>query len=316
LNTPIPKPVALCSPQTISTSVECASCGYVLLGLDANGKCPECGTPIDRSLRGDLLQFAKPSWVTRVALGATVLCAACWMSVGLLTLAISVSLSDPLAILVFNLGGTCVSLGGAWLLSSRPPRRSFQVLGEHSRALARVLPCLALVADVVLLANLRLLFWNFPAVLIPRFYLLAAWTAAVSACIESLALSLPSERLRRASRRLRSCAVALALTMTAYWLFVVAEAGLIERVVAGLSPKLRTYLEAFLILLLIAWEVLTPVVLLIFMFLFLDMMTKARAELRKSADAAKQNWATDGRISGEGPVVAGRPNQRDENGGG
>ncbi len=33
----------------------CVHCGYDLRGLPANGRCPECGTAIARSIRGDLL---------------------------------------------------------------------------------------------------------------------------------------------------------------------------------------------------------------------------------------------------------------------
>jgi len=47
----------------------CNHCGYNLRGLFLKGRCPECGTEIARSLRGDLLSAADPVWLGRVNQG-------------------------------------------------------------------------------------------------------------------------------------------------------------------------------------------------------------------------------------------------------
>ena len=54
----------------IREDVPCVSCGYNLRGLHAEGNCPECGTEIYRSLRGDALRFRHPRWVGRLRTGA------------------------------------------------------------------------------------------------------------------------------------------------------------------------------------------------------------------------------------------------------
>lgn len=41
----------------------CIECGYALAGLDQAGVCPECGAPIERSLRGNRLLFAPADYI-------------------------------------------------------------------------------------------------------------------------------------------------------------------------------------------------------------------------------------------------------------
>ena len=57
----------------VQTDVACLKCGYNLRSLTLDGKCPECGSPVAHSIRGDLLQFANPTWVKGLARGATLL---------------------------------------------------------------------------------------------------------------------------------------------------------------------------------------------------------------------------------------------------
>src|SRR5262245_1427978 len=53
----------------------CVRCGYALRGLSVTGICPECGTPVDRSLRGDLLEYCDPHYARRLLLGARLIIA-------------------------------------------------------------------------------------------------------------------------------------------------------------------------------------------------------------------------------------------------
>ncbi len=48
----------------------CVHCGYNLRGLPLDGKCPECGEAVRRSLLGDLLKYADPDWLDRLRFGA------------------------------------------------------------------------------------------------------------------------------------------------------------------------------------------------------------------------------------------------------
>lgn len=53
----------------IDEDTACARCGYNLRGLRADGLCPECATPIARSLQAKRLRFADPDWLDKLRLG-------------------------------------------------------------------------------------------------------------------------------------------------------------------------------------------------------------------------------------------------------
>ena len=52
----------------VADDLPCAGCGYNLRTAEASGSCPECGQPVEQSLR-DLLRYADPAWVRRVLMG-------------------------------------------------------------------------------------------------------------------------------------------------------------------------------------------------------------------------------------------------------
>lgn len=58
---------------TSPTEPRCITCGYDLRSLPTEESCPECGTPIELSLRGDLLSLSDPAWVARIARGQSLL---------------------------------------------------------------------------------------------------------------------------------------------------------------------------------------------------------------------------------------------------
>lgn len=47
----------------------CIRCSYNLRGLPTDGRCPECGTPVADSLRGDYLAFAAPEHLASIRAG-------------------------------------------------------------------------------------------------------------------------------------------------------------------------------------------------------------------------------------------------------
>jgi len=61
---PIPPPLV-----SVEQDRPCVRCSYNLKGLPTTGSCPECGTPIQDSLRGILLHFASPEYLKSMRTG-------------------------------------------------------------------------------------------------------------------------------------------------------------------------------------------------------------------------------------------------------
>lgn len=58
------------TPATaISGHFQCIQCGYQLAGLSPQGVCPECGTPVAESIKGDGLAFASVAYLRTIARG-------------------------------------------------------------------------------------------------------------------------------------------------------------------------------------------------------------------------------------------------------
>lgn len=136
MNPPI-APGLVDSAGMVVGDVQCRRCGYSVRGLPADGVCPECATPVGRSLLGDLLKFAEPAWVRKVASGMSLIL---WgILVGILFNCIAGAFgryfqdARPLFALVVTLGGSLLGVIGTWMMTSRDPSG----IGEDSAVNAR-----------------------------------------------------------------------------------------------------------------------------------------------------------------------------------
>jgi len=113
----------------ITTDLPCMKCGYNLRTLPLAGRCPECGVPVERTTRGNLLRFSDPKWIAGLSGGVQ-----CWLAallvflLGISLAAITIGLGARAKAGRFIVVPTMTTVGvlalvGLWKLTSPEPDR-------------------------------------------------------------------------------------------------------------------------------------------------------------------------------------------------
>jgi len=121
---------ALCG--VVVDGVGCTNCGYNLGGLPTAGTCPECGAPIERSLRGDRLVNMPAGYLASLHRGAFLVLTVIFLQVLVMFLRIFSALatavlgSSPIpggetVLSVVQLALSVVLVVGWWVLSAPMP---------------------------------------------------------------------------------------------------------------------------------------------------------------------------------------------------
>lgn len=150
-----PPPIPGETSFVVTGDSPCLACGYNLKGLSVFGRCPECGASVERSLRGNLLQFADPGYVKRLHLGAiiVVLSAGLPLLGGVIVFAGQIAIaqfqgdsttgvgSEALHLLapILEFVGSGAALLGWWLFSEPDPAQVGEDDGEKTRRWLRVM---------------------------------------------------------------------------------------------------------------------------------------------------------------------------------
>lgn len=66
--------------------IACLRCGYDLYNLPPEGACPECGTPISRTIDGNLLRYSSPAYLQRLSGGILFIVLSYILSIGTMVL--------------------------------------------------------------------------------------------------------------------------------------------------------------------------------------------------------------------------------------
>lgn len=137
----------------IDRDLTCRRCGYNLRGLREEGRCPECGSAVGLSTRGDLLQFADPNWVSNLARGGRLVMRG--LTIAILAILVSVcggaafgaatAGAEPavfsVVVLLMQLvviGAMLAAYYGIWLITSPDPSRIGADVSITTRQLARI----------------------------------------------------------------------------------------------------------------------------------------------------------------------------------
>ncbi len=108
---------------TVQTDQPCRRCGYNLVGLPRDGRCPECGTPIpkfSRRQQKDQLFLSNPDWLRTLALGCLLVL---WAGVVMFVsgLAFAFVSIPPIVDAALSVAITVTAAAGFWLLATPDP---------------------------------------------------------------------------------------------------------------------------------------------------------------------------------------------------
>jgi ABC-type multidrug transport system fused ATPase/permease subunit len=140
-------------PPTAPEGARCLQCGFDVRGMSAASRCPECGTPISRSLQGNFLVFSSTDYVGSLHSGLTMILIAVLLQLALgiamFIVAISLGVKGALtggnpAMMNTNLWSslagipiTGLLLWGWWQFSAPDPAMIGNEKGQTARTLIR-----------------------------------------------------------------------------------------------------------------------------------------------------------------------------------
>jgi ribosomal protein L37E len=78
--------------QSNPQHVDCIRCGYNLHGLTMGGTCPECGTPVARTLDGNVLRYSSPEYLNKLQRGILFIVISYILSLAMMLLMIPIAL--------------------------------------------------------------------------------------------------------------------------------------------------------------------------------------------------------------------------------
>jgi len=113
-------PPSLTEATVVSVDTPCKKCQYNLRSLSVEGRCPECGTPVGLSIKGDLLRYSVPTWLRTLRRGVICIIAGLAVGTGALVL-VSVLRYRGWPVSLVWLASWVISYLGSWFLTMPDP---------------------------------------------------------------------------------------------------------------------------------------------------------------------------------------------------
>jgi hypothetical protein len=125
----------------VAADLPCRKCAYNLRGLNVDGRCPECGTPVGFSAQGDFLRFSDPDWLLKLARGVRLIVWAVLVGIVgtvIFAFALGGSREGRMWTTLLMVGVYIMMLVGTWFLTEPDPSGLGEDRYGTSRKLIRI----------------------------------------------------------------------------------------------------------------------------------------------------------------------------------
>lgn len=134
----------------VGIDTPCRLCQYNLKSLRLDARCPECGTAVALSVRGDLLSQSNPRWVATLRTGVWLMMAGWGLAILAIARVLLVRRGRNVAVdLTLSCLGAAGAWTGVWLVSSPDPSGLGEERYGRWRRAARVMLSLQASGDVI-----------------------------------------------------------------------------------------------------------------------------------------------------------------------
>lgn len=275
--------------ECVNSDIPCRNCGYNLRGLREDMACPECGTAVGLSTRGDFLRFADPTWVDLIARGAAIIVWSILAQFAAVSLGVWISTltGNTIFLSLLTVAASLISAVGVWKLTTPPAGRIDADPYSHARKIIRTTLLITIGASILAIGGQFLPQSKERDILLTLFGLMAGLVSVSSAYflylyIQHLADGIPDELLAKRAAFLR-----IAFVLTTLPVQLLEAFTRISALGQTNAAKLRM-LDALRVVSVVLGVVAFAVAIVSIFFL-----VRFSRRLREQARSARTSWAAD-----------------------
>jgi hypothetical protein len=272
-------------PTIVTTDVPCRKCQYNLRSLPIDGRCPECGTPVGFSTKGDLIRYSDPTWTDTLRRGINCIILGVLVAVVGGILAAFLFRGNPIPMILSSFASSILFLVGAWLLTMPDPSG----LGEDKYGTSRKLIRITLLVGLV---NHLLTFAQQTMVMPPDARFLVQSLAGLASLVGVVGQFAMLNYLGKLARRIPDFKIADRAHFLMYALGITYGLFIVLGLIAALSLRgARTAGPPAGLVAVGCIAGLMALALIVFGVMYLFMLDKLGKRLKEQAALARQTWA-------------------------